>query len=376
MQRRAAARGEAYDPPVYEQIIKDELDLDGSIEKKKLTAARKLTKELQQIETNEDLKAKERRASRRKAEAIASEESGCSTKELLDWYTEYGESCMKSEILDDKEDKEPEKKQNGTKSKPCILFVGQLSYVTTKDDLFQHVKKELGKDHSVTEKNVKIRVLTDPKTKKSRGMAFIETDDPELLYACLKLHQTFLKGRRINVERSAGGKKNSESRKAKIKGYREEQDKYMSDAVEQMIAEFVKSREIQEGELDEGAVRLCKRHSASTVESALTRYLETNGRDMDNPSAYFMCLIGKIAAEGVHEGVNRFKRSNDRPASHKRSNDETDKKDNSIGSNVVSRSKFAKSGIDMSISDEKGNDLAQVFPSMKRGRGRSGRSYY
>mmetsp|Transcript_13845 Transcript_13845/g.20425 ORF Transcript_13845/g.20425 Transcript_13845/m.20425 type:complete len:381 (+) Transcript_13845:130-1272(+) len=368
MNRRAEARGEIYTPPMQEVCTKLE-DPKDDIHNKKTMAARNLVKALKLIESSSELKSKERRSQKRKAEAIAAEESNCTAEELLEWYQSNVDVGSSPEESNDRIEDEKPKKKPKLNANPYIVFVGQLSFDTSKEDLFHHIKKELGKEHSVTNENIKIRLLTDEKSKKSRGMAFIETTDPEMMYSFLKLHQTFLKGRRINVERSAGGKKNSSSRKAKIKQFREDQEKYISDAVEKMLAEFIDRGEITERELDEGAIGLCKRHSAATVESALTRYLETNGRDMDNSSAYFMSLIGKIATEGVHDG-SKWGNKND--GNKKKSQSEQTERQKHSHSKI---SNFAKAGINMRISDKKEQDFTKIFPSMTRGRGRGGRGY-
>lgn len=371
MKLRAEARGETYSPLTQDDDIESE-DAKEDIDNKKLIAARNLIKELNRIESNSELKSKERRSQKRKAEAIAAEGSNCTAEDLLKWYKDIDDSDRstkksKEGISDEKNKKKPKLNAN-----PYIVFVGQLSFDTSKEDLFYHIKKELDTEHSVTNESVKIRLLTDEKTKKSRGMAFIETTDPEMMYSFLKLHHTSLKGRRINVERSAGGKKNSSSRKAKIKQFREDQDKYISNAVEKMLAEFVDRGEIKEGELDEGAIGLCKRHSAATVESSLTRYLETNGRDMDNPSAYFMSLIGKIATEGVHDGS---KWGNKKDGTRKKSLSDQSETRKRSHSRISNESNFARAGINMRISDKKEKDFTKIFPSMTRGRGRGGRGY-
>lgn len=380
MKKRAEARGETYTPPEREESAAAPITTKKA-DTKKLAAAKKLSKELVRIEQAEDLKAKDRRSAKRKAEAIAQEESGCKAEELLEWYKEQGDS-------DDKTKKDTTTKSKGEskgRSDPCIVFIGQLSYDTTKEDLFNYVKEELGKEHKVTQQTVQIRLLTDAKTNKSRGMAFLETTDPELMYACLKLHQTDLKGRRLNVERSAGGNKSSEKRKTKLKQYRENQGEYLSETVDKMIADFQKSGELKENELDDGAVALCKRHSAATVESALTRYLETNGREMDNPSAYFTHLIGKIATEGVFDDTFD-KKSSGKPRDNKKPNSDgprkrrqpptqTETENGAVGNKLMRTSRFSASGVDMSISEGKSTDFAKIFPSMNRGRGRSGRGY-
>jgi RNA recognition motif-containing protein len=270
---------------------------DAEINKRE-AIAKKLETELQVIQDDKEMKAKERRSAVRKAEAIATEESGMAVTELREWYQNHLKSkpAVKGKDKKVKANSKDEQKHN-----PYIAFFGQLSFTTTQKGLFEHIQTKLKDDFKVAENMVKIRILTDPKTKKSRGMAFVEVDDPELLYGLLKLHQTFLDGRRLNVERSAGGSKNSDTRKSKITQYRKDQEKYFEEVVDKMLAEYKKTGELREDELDAGVIALCKRHSAQIVEAALAKYIEGSGRDMDNPSAYLTFLIGKFATEGIFE---------------------------------------------------------------------------
>ena len=252
-------------------------------------------------------------------------------------------------------------------------------------------------------------------------MAFVEVcDDPELLYSCLKLHHTHLEGRRINVERSAGGGKNSETRKAKLEQFRKDQIKHMEDTVDAILKEYYKRGEIQEqGELDEGVILLCKRHSAVVVQAALDRYVESNGRDMDNSSAYLTFLLGKLAEEGIYNDrdkekpqrmtttekssrgrasssprdAKRLKRpnhSNSTTAASQRTESEFSKQSRASSSprdakrlkrpnnsnNITSTSKFAasefsKQGIDMEAGAGSIDNRSAIFPSLaRRGRGR------
>ena len=234
-------------------------------DKAKLESAKKLHTSLSKIEKDDSLNAKERRSAKRKAEAIASEETGVTdTKELLQWY----ETIVPTSTNEDDT-------QKGTKKIPYIIFVGQLAYSTTSDMIYNHFHSTLIKSFDselITKESMKIRLLTDSKTKKSRGMAFIELSTPEIMYECLKLHLTYLDGRRINVERSAGG--GSASKKAKITSFRENQSTYISTTMDSIIQSFVKNGDIEEDELDEGVISLCKRHSATVVEAALKEYVD------------------------------------------------------------------------------------------------------
>ena len=404
MMKRAEARGEVYEQPPAEEAaattttissgvgdgqprfapaveaVKDaatnqnnssfsstEQNDDSTANKEKLRVARKLKTELQAIEADTSLRSKERRSAKRKAEAIALEASGVQATELLAWYEE--QSATNSKDADDSK----EKRQGN----PYIVFIGQLSYDTTKESIFEHIREQLGGDHEITKSTVKIRLLTDSKTTKSRGMAFVEVSDPELLYSLLKLHHTMLDGRRINVERSAGGGRNSENRKLKLKQYRVDQEEHMQSVVAGMIDEYKQRGEIKDSELDEVAVSVCQRHSASIVSAALEKYVESNGRDMDNPSSYFTFLLGKLASEGIYED-KKTKDENQRKGKNKRSfsnkNDHSRKrptKDFGAGSGFEKdASVFSKQGIDMQTSSSGEPDLGKIFPSMSRGRGR------
>jgi RNA recognition motif-containing protein len=381
MKKRAEARGGEYKyvaPPENESESTskaDDQNDDTSDDTVKLAAARKLQKELTDIEANQELKSKDRRSAKRRAEAIASEEAGCTAEELLHWFDEHG-----SKVPTDTKKGKNETREKSRKN-PYIVFVGQLSYDTTSEALFNHIKKELGKEHEVTEETVQIRLLTDAKTKKSRGMAFVETTDPELLYACLKLHHTHLEGRRINVERTAGGSKNSEARKAKLSQLRKEQVEHMSETVDNMLSEYLSSGELQENELDSGVIALCKRHSAAVVKSALVEYIEKGGRDMDNPSAYLTFLIGKMATEGIDDPEVKKARQerngkpkprggeHDRPSKRPRQGQQTEL--GVIGNKLQNASTFLQDGVDMRESVASGSsDMSTIFPSMRRGRGR------
>ncbi|WWC62628.1 uncharacterized protein I303_105225 [Kwoniella dejecticola CBS 10117] len=115
---------------------------------------------------------------------------------------------------DEEEEGADKKKTKKDVKQRFILFVGNLSFKTTKEEVQEHFKEALGQLPSV-------RLLTtkptpqNPKTK-SRGIAFLELPNSSLMQAALKLHHSNLKGRTINVELTAGGGGNSEDRKRKL----------------------------------------------------------------------------------------------------------------------------------------------------------------
>lgn len=359
--------------------------------RQKIITAKNLIEELHRIDQDQSLNAKERRSAKRKASAIALEKTGSIADDLVAWYKENEDSQSVIEaIKDERENQKADTVKDGNKTtttkkkmkkkNPYILFVGQLSFEATADTLFDHIKTNLEDSFQVSKDTVKVRLLTDSKTKRSRGMAFVELSDPEVMYACLKLHHTMLQGRRINVERSAGGGRNSENRKAKISHYRTEQEAFMEKIVTKMMDEYKSQGAIKEGELDDGVFALCTRHSAPIVQAALEHYVESNGHDMDNPSAYLSFLLGKFATEGVYD-------HDEKPAKRQRGATVEPNKSRTEKSSVsrekprmpkssatkksAPESELAKQGIDMSASFTEKPSYEKIFPSMaQRGRGR------
>ncbi|KAG1169613.1 hypothetical protein G6F70_002711 [Rhizopus microsporus] len=115
------------------------------------------------------------------------------------------------------EDKEPVKKKskksedsNKHADSRYIVFVGNLPFTTTKEDLQKHF--------STIEKIKSIRLLTDKATGKPKGFAFMEFENAKDMNKALAFHHTFFKKRQINVELTAGGGgSKSDARKEKLK---------------------------------------------------------------------------------------------------------------------------------------------------------------
>jgi nucleolar protein 6 len=103
-------------------------------------------------------------------------------------------------------------KDNENSGPRFILFVGNLPFKTTDEDINTHFKNC---------KPTSIRLRTD------KGCAFIEYkhEDPKeskrLMDIALRLHKSLLGGRKINVELTAGGGGNSKDRVEKIKAKNE-----------------------------------------------------------------------------------------------------------------------------------------------------------
>ncbi|GAA5994436.1 Nop6p [Rhodotorula paludigena] len=123
-----------------------------------------------------------------------------------------------------------------------LLFVGNMSYTTTADEIKKHFEP-CGEAPAV-------RLLT-PKTSSdssskpaSKGCAFLEFTSGTALQSALRLHHSTLSGRKINVELTAGGGGNSAARKAKI----DEQRKKLTLEREKAA----KNKRMREGEAENG----------------------------------------------------------------------------------------------------------------------------
>ncbi|KAI0384374.1 hypothetical protein F5Y04DRAFT_248214 [Hypomontagnella monticulosa] len=113
---------------------------------------------------------------------------------------------------------EADSSANPKKPTRFIVFVGNLPYSATVAQI---------EAHFVGVHPTSVRLLHDAKTKKSRGIAFVEFGRYDHMKGCLKtLHHSIFtvpgKGgkpeeRRINVELTAGGGGNTKFRKEKIK---------------------------------------------------------------------------------------------------------------------------------------------------------------
>lgn len=111
-----------------------------------------------------------------------------------------------------------------------ILFVGNLPYKVTEEDINTHFKNC---------KPSSIRLRTD------KGCAFVEYKNDDLkeskrqMDIALRLHKSTLGGRKINVELTAGGGGNSQDRKEKIKAKNE---KLEDERTKRTVAEREKKR--------------------------------------------------------------------------------------------------------------------------------------
>ncbi|PFH54852.1 hypothetical protein AMATHDRAFT_378 [Amanita thiersii Skay4041] len=136
-----------------------------------------------------------------------------SKRKLEELRGDNSESFNKGEEVDE-DVRQKRRKTEGDTHKRFILFVGNLKYTTTTDAIQEHF--------SSCDPPPVIRLLT-PKpnanaksSTKSKGCAFLEFTHRGALQQALKLHQSKLDGRLINVELTAGGGGKGEVRLKKL----------------------------------------------------------------------------------------------------------------------------------------------------------------
>ncbi|GAB1609399.1 nuclear localization sequence-binding protein-like [Argonauta hians] len=94
--------------------------------------------------------------------------------------------------------------ENKPVKKAYVVFVGNLPYSVTKEQLEEHFRKTGGVK--------KVRIPTERGTNKPRGFAYIEFKDRISHKIGLRMHHTHLNGRQINVEFTSIGGNNPRRR--------------------------------------------------------------------------------------------------------------------------------------------------------------------
>lgn len=174
------------------------------------------------------------------------------------------------------------------KSIHLTLFVGQLPFKTTEQQVREHFR-EAGE--------IQVRMLTDKRTKKFKGTAFIEVADSKALGAALSRHHTLLHGRRINVEMTAsGGGNKSELRRTKIDQLRKKQSNVQVDKTKALIQKHIDSRayKLTADDVDERMIDFLSWFDYETAKTALEEYNRCVSDRVQNRKAFFMGILKRF----------------------------------------------------------------------------------
>jgi len=191
---------------------------------------------------------------------------------------------------------------------PNVVFVGQLPYSAGVDDILAHFVKGCP---DIPAGDIKVRILTNRETGKSKGMAFVELANAEQQHQALTLHRSYFgngegqRRRQVNVEKSAGGGRGL--KRKRIDEARKGQDNYMQGTVERIIDDYCKkgsvNREVLEG--DKHLMAMLKRCDAATVDTALDEFSERDVAELTNPAAYLTAVVCRKLAEGFDAKMAR-----------------------------------------------------------------------
>ncbi|RLN84975.1 hypothetical protein BBJ28_00011936 [Nothophytophthora sp. Chile5] len=235
----------------------------------------------------EGLNAKQRRLlqrkATRKAEGIEEKTVGENEKETVG--TKRKRRSKRSKTEEVGEDGEPVAKR---KSIHLTLFVGQLPFKATEAMVRRHFQ-EAG--------DIQVRMLTDKKTKRFKGTAFIEVKDSKALGAALSRHHTLLAGRRINVELTAsGGGNNSEQRRTKIDLLRKKQSNVQAEKTKALLQKHIDGPEykMQKDDVDERMIDFLSWFDYETAKNALNEYNRCVGDRVQNRKAFFMGILKRF----------------------------------------------------------------------------------
>ncbi|KAG1711365.1 hypothetical protein DVH05_008618 [Phytophthora capsici] len=187
-----------------------------------------------------------------------------------------------------KQKNDEEEKPFARKSIHLTLFVGQLPYRATEGMIRKHFA-ESGE--------IKLRMLTDKKTKRFKGTAFIEVKDSKALGAALSRHHTLLQGRRINVELTAsGGGNKSENRRNKIDLLRKKQSNVQIEKTKALIQKHIDSPEykLTQDDVDDRMIDFLSWFDYETAKKALDEYNRCVNDKVMNRKAFFMGILKRF----------------------------------------------------------------------------------
>jgi RNA recognition motif-containing protein len=190
------------------------------------------------------------------------------------------------ESLNDTSSKQQQQQQSYTDR--LILFVGQIPFQATTQQIEDHFALHgAGK--------VKVRLLTEKNTGKSRGLGFVDVDTPQQLVRALRVHRTRLLGRAINVERTVGGGGHGEKRKEKIAKLRVAQGSKVRNEVIELIDEALKNNSNMG--LSFSAATTTTTSSSNNSTSTLTK------EDFDDLVIQSLCVLPRDAAKQVLDEI-------------------------------------------------------------------------
>lgn len=181
-----------------------------------------------------------------------------------------------------KEDNEAANKKNSEisapKPIPYVIFFGQLAFTTRAKDI-EELISTLG-----LEGTAKVRLLTE-ENGQAKGMAFVEINSAEDQHKCLSLHHSVLLGRKINVEKSCGGK-NKEKRSEKLSLQRNQQKAKITEKIDLILEEYTDKGVLRKEDLGEYEKELFYSYIPAHVQKILQNVEKSLIRSGDSQAGF------------------------------------------------------------------------------------------
>lgn len=170
-------------------------------------------------------------SSKKRKRAIGADEDVSKSKDASPEASASSKAKGKKKAEADSEAVAPGEAAASSASRKLIVFVGNMSFKSTTDEIQAHFASHCGEKPTVRllttksdpnklskskQKSIAKGKASDT-TVQSRGCGFVEFQTAQGLQKALGLHHMLFGGRQINVELTAGGGGNSEVRSAKIK---------------------------------------------------------------------------------------------------------------------------------------------------------------
>ncbi|KAH9257847.1 hypothetical protein BASA81_003866 [Batrachochytrium salamandrivorans] len=173
-----------------------------------------------------------------------------------------------------------------------ILFVGQIPFEATEQDLEKHFM-----EHGAGK--VIVRLLTDKATGKSKGLAFVDFTSPQQLVCGLRVHRTRIMGRAINVERTVGGGGNNVNRKEKLVQLRDAQGTKVKKQVEALIDDcIVQSQgQLSKTDLDDLVIKSLSSLPRDAAKQVLDEVLSSDLSVAKNKKAWVLGFVKRYVSK-------------------------------------------------------------------------------
>ena len=192
-------------------------------------------------------------------------------------------------------EKKPKREIDETKT--VTVFLGQLSYDTSEDQI-----RELFEKNDIEVRQV--RMMREKETNKFRGMAFVDIPDGSV-WKALNLHRTYFNGRQINVEETKDGGKHSAKKKDFINRMRKLHNTRNMAENHKFILSYLKSKhsKLPWDEFDQKSRDAVASFPKDDIKKILDALLRTDFSKVTKKNVYLMGIVRRVRNEETGKQV-------------------------------------------------------------------------